>query len=99
MLKQKIYYAIDKITQKNIYDVDIIQQLDLATTKKQGEVTTGWLREFSSIHMDEVRNDYLQNVLNRKGSQEYLSQTSANLSLSTVIEKINHYQVELESID
>ena len=67
-MRQKIDYAIEKIGQKNIYDVDIIAQLDLATTKRQGEDTTGWLREFSSIHMEEVRNDYLENVMAKKAS-------------------------------
>jgi hypothetical protein len=59
---KNIDYAIEKIGQKNIYDVDIVHSLDLATTKKQSEVTSGWLREFSSIHMEEVRNNYLQNM-------------------------------------
>lgn len=33
-LINKIEYAIEKIGQKNIYDVDIVQSLDLATTRK-----------------------------------------------------------------
>jgi len=33
-IRQKIDYAIEKIGQKNIYDVDIVEKLDLATTKK-----------------------------------------------------------------
>jgi hypothetical protein len=63
-INQRIDYAIEKIGLKNIYEVDIIQQLDLArTTHKESQVTVGWIREFSNIHMSEVRNDYLENII------------------------------------
>lgn len=63
-INQRIDYAIEKIGLKNIYEVDIIQQLDLArTTRKESQVTVGWIREFSNIHMSEVRNDYLENII------------------------------------
>lgn len=34
VMQLRIDYAIEKIGQRNIFDVDIIDQLDLATTKK-----------------------------------------------------------------
>jgi hypothetical protein len=76
--------------------------LDLATTKKQGEVTTGWLREFSSIHMEEVRQDYLKNVLDKKlcpSTPEVLSAASKAPSIATVLQKIEVHSEELNMID
>jgi len=82
--------------------VDIIQQLDLATTKKQGEVTTGWLREFSSIHMEECRQDYLHNVLAQKKGDPSTPHQSSVISkapsLATVQEKIDSHTEELSMI-
>lgn len=102
-ITQRIHYAIEKIGRKNIYDVDIIQQLDLATTKNQGEVTTGWLREFSSIHMEECRQDYLQNVLAAKkadpSTPHQSSVVSKAPSFATVIEQINAHSEDLKLID
>ena len=102
VMQERIDYAIEKIGQRNIFDVDIIDQLDLATTKKQGKVTSGWLREFSSIHMDEVRQSYLANVLAQKKQPSTPSEASAfstTPSLATVIQNINQFAEELKDID
>ena len=92
----RIDYAIEKIGQKAIYDVDIVNSLDLATTKRlEGKgVAQGWIREFSSIHMDEVRGEFLEN-LHQKQHETHKTDTetelSKALSLNTVIGKMKEH--------
>ena len=71
-------------------------------TKKQGEVGMGWIREFSSVHMAEVRNDYLDHVQANQASgknNETISAQSTPPDIDDVIEKIEAHTKEIMELD
>lgn len=77
--------------------MDIIQQLDLATSKKP-EIGVGWLREYSSVHMAEARNLYLDNCLKNKG-KDTSSQMSTPPSIDTINKTLEQNKADLEGLD
>ena len=58
-MRKRIDYAIDKIGQRDIFNVDIVETLDLASTQKQKQ-PSGWLREYSSVNMEAQRSNYIK---------------------------------------
>ena len=58
-MRKRIDYAIDKIAQRDIFNVDIVETLDLASPQKR-HPPSGWLREFSSVNMEVERSNTLK---------------------------------------
>jgi hypothetical protein len=58
-MRKRIDYAIDKIGQRDIFNVDIVETLDLASAQKR-QPHSGWLREYSSVNMEAERSNYLK---------------------------------------
>jgi len=58
-MRKRIYYAIDKIGQRDIFNVDIVETLDLASASKK-QTHSGWLREYSSVNMEAQRSNFIK---------------------------------------
>ena len=58
-MRKRIDYAIDKVAQRDIFNVDIVETLDLASPTKR-HPPSGWLREFSSVNMEVERSNFLK---------------------------------------
>ena len=61
---ERINYAIDKIGQRTIFDVDypLLDSLDLAMQRRPS-VTKGWLNEFSALGMECLRESSIRKSL------------------------------------
>ena len=82
--------------------MDIITQLDLATSKKSGEVTFGWIRDYSNLNMNEVLHCAIERAVNmnsKKTGGDSQSATSIPPSHDTVLEKISIHSKEIEEVD
>lgn len=53
---KRINYAVDKIGQRTIFDIDypVLDSLDLALQRRP-EMTKGWLGEFSNMGLEILR--------------------------------------------
>jgi hypothetical protein len=58
-MRKRIDYAIDKIDQRDLFNVDLLETLDLASVQKR-HPPSGWLREFSSVNMEAERSNFLK---------------------------------------
>ena len=102
---ERIDYAIDKIGQRTIFDVDypLLDSLDLAMQRRPS-VTKGWVNEFSKLGMECLRESSIRKslALQKKRdsipSSEVMSMRSQDPSFSSVMEKINIYKNALANI-
>ena len=102
---ERINYAIDKIGQRTIFDVDypLLDSLDLAMQRRPS-VTKGWLNEFSQLGMECLRESSIRKSLYRQKqrdsvpSSEVMSMRSQDPSFSSVMEKINNNKNALVNI-
>ena len=68
---ERINYAIDKIGQRTIFDIDypLLDSLDLALQRRPS-LTKGWLNEFSKMGLEELRetslNAHIKQMKQRK---------------------------------
>lgn len=91
----RINYAIDKIGQRTIFEIDypLLDSLDLALQRRPS-MTTGWLNEFSNLGLEMIKETYLKASAGnreRKQSVSYSdkkSQLSRAPSLNTVLDVI-----------
>lgn len=91
---ERINYAIDKIGQRTIFDVDypLLDSLDLAMQRRPS-VTKGWLNEFSALGMECLRESsirkslYSQNQRESKSAEEGMT-TRTDPSFTSKIEKL-----------
>lgn len=92
---ERINYAIDKIGQRTIFDVDypLLDSLDLAMQRRPS-VTKGWLNEFSQLGLECLRESsirkslYHQKQRDSKTPSDQISLRSHGPSISTVLEHI-----------
>ena len=102
---ERINYAIDKIGQRTIFDVDypLLDSLDLAMQRRPS-VTKGWLNEFSQLGMECLRESSIRKSLYQQKqrdsipSSEVMSMRSQDPSFSSVMEKINIHKKALANI-
>ena len=93
---ERINYAIDKIGQRTIFDVDypLLDSLDLAMQRRPS-VTKGWLNEFSQLGLECLRESsirkslYQQKQRDSQSPSQEISVRSHDPNFSTVVEKIN----------
>lgn len=78
---EKINYAIDKIGQRTIFDIDypLLDSLDLALQRRPS-VTKGWLNEFSQMGLEILRetslNAHIKSMKKRKNDHSNLDTQS-----------------------
>lgn len=101
---QKINYAIDKIGQRTIFDIDypLLDSLDLALQRRPS-LTKGWLNEFSQMGLEILRetslNAHISSLKQRKRSQSDLTSKSLQSrapSLNTICDYIEEHKQHLE---
>ena len=98
-MRKRVDYAIDKIGQRDIFNVDIVETLDLASAQKR-QPPSGWLREYSSVNMEAERSNFLKQQTGHqpKGNSSSKSQISKCPSLETLIQQIDENSEELNKI-
>ena len=102
----KINYAIEKIGQRTLFDIDypLMDSLDLALQRRPS-MTTGWINEFSNLGLELLKeNSLLASLANRerKDSVQYsdkISTLSEAPSLSTLMQVIDSQQDNLQMIN
>lgn len=101
---ERINYAIDKIGQRTIFDIDypLIDSLDLAIQTRPS-VTKGWLGEFSSMGLEILRetslnahNDQQKKRQSQQQSPDTFSAVSRAPSLTTINNFIDEHRSALE---
>ena len=88
---ERINYAIDKIGQRTIFDIDypLLDSLDLALQRRPS-LTKGWLNQFSKMGLEILRetslNAHVKQMKQRKKNQssDTISQRSRAPSLNTI---------------
>ena len=106
---ERINYAIDKIGQRTIFDIDypLLDSLDLALQRRPS-LTKGWLNEFSQMGLELLRETSLnahtkQLKERRRGmATDTLSSVSRAPSLNTIVDYIEEHKEALsqaENID
>lgn len=99
---ERINYAIDKIGQRTIFDVDypLLDSLDLAMQRRPS-VTSGWLNEFSQLGLECLRESsirkslYQQKQRSNKTPSDMISVRSHAPSMSTVLDHIQQFEETL----
>ena len=99
---ERINYAIDKIGQRTIFDVDypLLDSLDLAMQGRPS-VTKGWLNEFSQLGLECLRESsirkslYHQKQRDSKTPSDQVSLRSHAPSISSVLEHIQSFEEHL----
>ena len=92
---ERINYAIDKIGQRTIFEIDypLLDSLDLALQRRPS-MTTGWLNEFSNLGLEMLKDTYLKASAGNRERKQSISQTdkqsqiSRAPSLNTVLDVI-----------
>ena len=91
---ERINYAIDKISQRTIFDVDypLLDSLDLAMQRRPS-VTKGWLREYSQLGLEclaqsSIRRSLYQQRYRAQSNAPSESVRSHSASLQTVHDEI-----------
>ena len=104
---ERINYAIDKIGQRTIFDIDypLLDSLDLALQRRPS-LTKGWLNEFSSMGLELLRESSLNAHTNqlkerRRGgvATDSMSAISRAPSLNTIVDYIEEHKDALEKAD
>ena len=92
---ERINYAIDKISQRTIFDVDypLLDSLDLAMQRRPS-VTKGWLREYSQLGLEclaqsSIRRSLYQQRNRAQSNAPSESVRSHSASLQTVHDEID----------
>ncbi len=106
-LIERINYAIDKIGQRTIFDIDypLLDSLDLALQRRPS-LTKGWLNEYSNRGLEILRETSLnahikQQKQRRKQNADTVSQSQISRapSLNTIQEYIDEHRQVLECAD
>ena len=90
---ERINYAIDKIGQRTIFDVDypLLDSLDLAMQRKPS-ITKGWLNEFSALGMECLRESSIRKSLYSQKQRDSKSSEGTTIrtdpSFTSKIEKL-----------
>ena len=92
----KINYAIEKIGQRTLFDIDypLMDSLDLALQKRPA-MTTGWINEFSNLGLQLIKENAL--IAHMKKKDRRLSETASDRvsmlseapSLNTIMQAID----------
>ena len=92
---EKINYAIEKIGQRTLFDIDypLMDSLDLALQRRPS-MTTGWINEFSNLGLELLKeNSLLASLANRERrnstASDRISMISEAPSLSTLLQVID----------
>ena len=104
-LVERINYAIDKIGQRTIFDIDypLLDSLDLALQRRPS-LTKGWLNEFSKMGLELLRETSLNAHINqmkmrKKNSTDTMSHKSHAPSLNTIHDYIDENRRHLADAD
>lgn len=102
----KINYAIEKIGQRTLFDIDypLMDSLDLALQRRPS-MTTGWINEFSNLGLELLKeNSLLASLANRERrdsikNSDNISMMSEAPSLSTLMMVIDSQKDSLKEIN
>ena len=102
---EKINYAIEKIGQRTLFDIDypLMDSLDLALQRRPS-MTTGWINEFSNLGLELLKeNSLLASLANRERrnsvTSDRISMMSEAPSLSTLMQVIDQKSDILKDVD
>ena len=103
---EKINYAIDKIGQRTIFDIDypLLDSLDLALQRRPS-VTKGWLNEFSQMGLEILRetslNAHIKSMKHRRENSTHDTQSlqSRAPSLNTIHDYIEEHKEHLARVN
>ena len=96
---ERISYAVDKIGQRTIFDIDypLLDSLDLALQRRPS-LTKGWLNEFSKLGLESLRetslNEHVKQLQSRKrrsSQTDVASEKSRAPSLTTIMDTIEQH--------
>jgi hypothetical protein len=96
----QLTYAIDKISSREIYDIDkpFLDNLDLNESRSHSSVTKGWIHEYSNMGLDILRDISLErSLIERKkahalgGENDSLSPSLASKSRPPSINTVNKF--------